>query len=78
MTMNDEPIASGPLDPRRRRRRAVLRLVLGQLQIIGATIGFYFLITTGASALTIWAVGLTDAVSALSRYLFKVVWRDQR
>jgi hypothetical protein len=71
-------LPAGRWPPGRRRRRAVLRLVLGQLQIVGATIGFYFLITTGVSALTIGAVGLTASVSALSRYLFKVVWRDQR
>ena len=68
----------GPFEENRRRGRAILRLVLGQLQIIGATAGLYFLATTGVSALAIWAVCITGAVTVLSLYLFKVVWPDKR
>jgi hypothetical protein len=61
-----------------KNRKAILRLVLGLLQMAGATAGFYFLATTGASALTIWAVSLTGMATALSRYLFNVAWPHQR
>ena len=62
---------------RRKRRRAIIRLVLGRLQIIGAAMGVYFLITTGVTALTIWTVGITGIVWAVSRLLLKVVWPER-
>lgn len=49
---------------------AVLRFVLGQVQIIGATVGLIFLIQTGSSRFTLWAVGLTGLVTLFSRILF--------
>ena len=65
-----------PEDPKK-WRRAVLRLILGQLQIIGATAGLYFLAMTGGSKFTLWTVSLTGSVTALSLYLFRVVWPDK-
>jgi len=62
------------LENQRKRRRAIFRFVLGQLQIIGGTIGVYFLIITGLTTLTIWTVGITGVVSAFSRLLFTVLW----
>ena len=43
------------------RKRAVLRLILGQLQIIGATAGLYLLVKTGVSRETVIVVGTTLA-----------------
>ena len=54
-----------------RTRRAVLLLVLGQAQIIGATTTLYFIVTTGESALTFWSAGVTAVFTLTSLVLFK-------
>lgn len=59
-------------EPKRQgRKRALFRLVLGQLQIIGATAGFYLLMTTGASQKTVIVVGTTLIISITSRIIFR-------
>ena len=60
------------------RRRAILRLVLGQAQVIGATAALVFVLREGVSAHALWAVALTGVVSLTSILLFHVVWREKR
>jgi hypothetical protein len=60
------------------RRRAALRLVLGQAQVIGATVALVLLLQKGVSAPAIWAVVLTGIVSLTSILLFRVRWREER
>jgi hypothetical protein len=50
---------------------AVVRIVLGQAQIIGATVSLYCLIATGANALTMWAVSVTGLLVVASKLLFR-------
>lgn len=51
------------------RRRAFFLLILGVLQISGATMGVVLLIDTGPSAMTVSVVVATGCVSLLSRWL---------
>lgn len=48
-----------------------LRLILGVIQIVGATAGVVFLIGTGASRATFAAVSVTGLFTLLSRILFR-------
>ncbi len=59
------------------RWRAILRLALGQAQVIGATITLVFLLQGGVSARVIWGVILTGLVSLISILLFRVIWREK-
>ena len=59
------------------RWRAVLRLALGQAQVIGATITLILLIQGGVSAPAIWGVILTGLVSLVSILLFRLIWREK-
>ena len=59
------------------RRRAILRLALGQAQIVGATVALVLLLQGGVSAPAIWAAVLTGIVSLTSILLFRVVWREK-
>ena len=61
-----------------RRSRTVLRLVLGQAQVIGATTALVLLFRGGVSAPAIWAAVLTGVVSLTSIVLFRLVWSEQR
>jgi hypothetical protein len=74
--MKSEPSPASSSDGRG-RKRSVLRLVLGQLQIIGATVGFYFLLATGATKLTTTVLCITGGVTLLSFYLFRILWPDK-
>ena len=49
---------------------AIVRLILGLIQIVGATAGLVFLIGTGASRITFAVVGITGLFTVLSRILF--------
>lgn len=51
------------------RKRAWAQLVLGQVQMIGATAGLYLLLTTGINSLTTAVVGATAVVTVTSRVL---------
>ena len=53
------------------RKRGVVRLVLGQLQIIGATVGFFLLLQTGVSEWTVGVIAATAIVSVTSRLVFR-------
>ena len=50
---------------------AVVRLILGVIQIVGAASGFVFLIRTGASRITFGVVAVTGLFTVLSRILFR-------
>lgn len=49
----------------------MVRLLLGQAQILGATMTLCFLLKTGESALTFWSVGITACFTLTSLVLFK-------
>jgi len=53
------------------RKWAVIRIILGQVQMVGATIGVYFLLTTGVSEWTIGVVTATVIVTLASKLLFQ-------
>ena len=59
------------------RRRAIVRLVLGQAQVVGATAALVLVLREGASATAVWAVVLTGVVSLSSILLFRVIWREK-
>jgi hypothetical protein len=65
---------SGAVQP---RWHSILRLALGQAQIIGATITLVFLLQGGVSARVVWGVILTGLVSLISILLFRLVWREK-
>jgi hypothetical protein len=52
------------------RTWAVVRIVLGIVQVMGATVALVFLLQTGASGLTIAATDVTLCFTCLSRLLF--------
>ena len=56
---------------RNQRKRGVVRLVLGQLQVIGATIGLLLLLQTGVSEWTVGVIAATALVSLTSRLVFR-------
>lgn len=60
---------SGPTG--RQRSLAFLRLVLGLLQIAGASAGLYLLLRTGITSQTVIIVSATAVVSLLSRTIFR-------
>jgi hypothetical protein len=57
------------------RRWAVVRIVLGQAQMIGAVVSLVCLLQTGMSALTSGAISITVACLVVSLVLFRK--RDQ-
>ena len=50
---------------------AIVRLILGVIQIVGATAGLVFLIGTGASRTTLTVAAVTGLFTVLSRILFR-------
>ena len=50
---------------------AIVRLILGVIQIVGATAGLVFLIGTGASRITFAVAAVTGLFAVLSRILFR-------
>lgn len=50
---------------------AIVRLILGVIQIVGATAGLVFLIGTGASRITFAVAAVTGLFTVLSRILFR-------
>ena len=56
---------------RHERRIAWGRVILGQLQIVGATCTLVLLLRIGVTALTIWTAVLTAALTVASRLIFK-------
>ncbi len=59
------------------RKRALIRLAFGQLQIIGATAALVLLLQTGLSAPAVWAAAITAALSLTSILFLRVLWRDK-
>jgi hypothetical protein len=58
-------------------KRAVLHLVLGQSQVMGATFTLVVLFQQGLVPLVIWAAGVTGLVSMISLVLFRFIWREK-
>jgi len=54
----------------RQRNRAWLRLVLGLVQIAGASAGLYLLVRTGLTLATVIVVVTTLVISIVSRLVF--------
>lgn len=50
---------------------AIVRLVLGTLQTIGASAGFIILIRTGVNKLSVTVIGVTGGITILSRIAFR-------
>lgn len=59
----------------RTRKWAIVRLIFGQAQVIGATMTLVFVIQAGTSGVTIWAAVLTAMVTLTSLLLFKSRWK---
>ena len=66
---NSQPEAS-------ERRRQRLRFTLGQLQMLGATMGAISLFTSGLTAVTIVVLCVTGVISITSLVLFR--WRNRK
>jgi hypothetical protein len=56
----------------------MIRLALGQAQVIGATVALVLLLQGGVSAPAIGAAVLTGIVSLTSILLFRLVWREKK
>jgi len=75
-----QPKAAPDNEPNGQRQRArerwwaVVRILVGQAQIIGATVAVYFLIQTGTSVPSLIALGVTALMFLVSKLLF----RDRR
>ncbi len=52
------------------RPLGLLRMGLGLAQVMGATVAFYLLLTTGMTNLTVWATTATLFFLILSRMIF--------
>jgi hypothetical protein len=64
---------TAPDEAIRKRRWAIVRLTLGQLQVMGATCTLFFLVTSGENKMTYWSCGVTALITVTSLYLFKVL-----
>ncbi len=53
------------------QKRAIVRVVLGQVQIVGAIVGLCLLLKTGLSRLTVGVIVATGVVSLVSGFLFE-------
>lgn len=60
-----------------RRRRAILQLLLGQCQVIGAAAALLLLLQHGPITPVWWLAGITGLVSATSFVLFRFVWPEK-
>ena len=52
-------------------RWAIVRLILGQVQMVGATVGFFLLVTTGVNAAVLGVVAVTTLATIVSKLLFR-------
>ena len=68
MTGTDPP---GEQPTAREKAWAVVRIVLGLAQVMGATVSVYCLIQTGTSTLTVVSVAITGLLVVLSKLLFR-------
>lgn len=60
-----------------RRRRAALRLVLGQAQVFGAACTLVLLLREGTSKRVVCIALIIALVSLLSVLLFRVAWKEK-
>lgn len=58
------------------RRRAILRLLLGQSQMVGATATLLLLLQQGVTPTVVWAAAITGLLTLVSVVLFRIVWRN--
>jgi hypothetical protein len=63
-TENDRPTAE-------ERARALVRLLLGQAQLLGALVSFYLLLTNGTNSRTLGGVVFTCLPTSVSLVLFR-------
>ncbi len=66
----ESPDPAGKRPTSTERRWAVVRLALGQAQMIGALVSAYFLITTGVNEWSLGGAVLTCALTTVSVLLF--------
>jgi len=66
-----EPTDPGEAGRKKEVRWAIVRLILGQAQIIGAVVSVYLVIQTGINSLSVCAFALTTACTILSRLIFR-------
>lgn len=52
-------------------RWAIVRLILGQVQVVGATAGLVLLFETGLSAATLGIFAVTTLATVVSKLLFR-------
>jgi hypothetical protein len=64
-------------DQAQKRKRAIIRLVLGQAQMLGATVTLVLLFLKGVCPLVIGGVIVTGLVSVTSRLLFGKIWKEK-
>jgi hypothetical protein len=60
------------------RLRAILRLVLGQCQVIGAAATLVLLLQHGPIDLVLWLAGITGLVTITSIVLFRLIWPEKK
>ena len=73
MAAEDGSEGEHPLDEspsRKERSWAVVRIVLGQTQMIGAVAGICLLLATGLNAVTLTVVGVTCGLTVVSKLVF--------
>ena len=69
--MRRDAAPAGPNPTASERRWAVVRLILGQLQMMGAVVSFVLLLQTGINRLSLGAVVVTSLLTGLSLLLFR-------
>jgi len=67
--------AKASVETKQKRRWAIVRLILGQLQVAGASATLVFLIQTGVSSWTIITCALAGCVTLTSWFLFRSRWK---
>lgn len=63
------------MDKEQEKRRAVLRIVLGNAQMLAAVVTLALLWQLGVSTLTVVAAAIAATLLVLSIVLFRFVWR---
>jgi ABC-type thiamin/hydroxymethylpyrimidine transport system permease subunit len=70
-------VGASPSSLARRRRWAIVRIVLGFAQMFGATLGFLLITQQGVTSLSLTIFVLTTLCTASSVWLFRVRRRDR-
>ncbi len=65
-------VNTDPQEPTASERAwAVVRIILGLLQVMAATISLYLLVEMGANGVTLLAAGVTGLLVLMSKWLFR-------